>query len=291
MLSTRARVSAIATANSGDNSGSQYSSNSVTGTYTYSSDQYLLAGFNYGFGFDASAGRTSTQTNQLGNESVTESSGAMGVNHRANRIWLIGRASTLNLGMAQGASVQVSGPEQGSGTITHSLTSGISTHNLRGTTFVAMSASDSRSVVFHNLEKQGQAPDKPISAFQNISLSFSRNYYLNRFSDTAGELSYTSNRIDTNYANVRQVEVNSVSRATVHYRHSRLFTVYGMSLQSDLTYSNTQTKQGRPTEETTLHGGIFYTIGQLVTSLNLDVTKNAGSIPNYGLRFLATRSF
>jgi len=292
MLSTRARVTALATADAGDNNGLTYSNNSVSGTYSYTSDQYLLAGFNYGFGFNASSSRQSSQTDkQLGSETTVETNSGVGLTHRANRTWLVGRASSLNLGLAQGASAQLSGQTQGSGSITHSVSTGLSTHNLRGTTFVSMTASDSRSVIFKSLVKEGTEQTTPISEFQNISVSLSRNYFINRFSDMSGELAYTSNRVRSSFAGFDQTEVNNGSRAALHYQHSRLFTVYGMSLQSDLTYSNSEAKEGRLGEEVNLYNKIYYAIGQLVTSLNLGVSKNAGTTPRYSLFFRATRSF
>ena len=293
MMSTRARVTALATASSGNSNEQSYSNNSMSGTYTYSSDQYLLAGFNYGYGFNGTASRLSSQTkDKLNNEDTNvETNSGVGVSHRANRTWLVGRASSLNLGLAQGAAAQVSGKTQGSGTITHSLSSGLATHTLRGTTFLSLAASDSRSVIFHNLTKDNEPQTTPITEFQNISLSLSRTHYLNRYSDMSGELAFASNRINSSFAGVDQSEINSGSRAALHYQHSRLFTVYGMSLQSDLTYSNSQSKEGRLAEDVTLYNKIYYSIGQLITSLNLTVAKNAGSTPRYSLFFRATRSF
>jgi len=292
MLSTRARVTAIATASAGDSDGQTYSNNSVSGSYSYNSDQYLLAGFNYGFGLNATASRQATQSDkELGAESNVESSSGAGVTHRANRSWLVGRASSLNLGLAQGASAQTSGQLQGSGNISHSVSTSLSTHNLRGITFVSISASDSRGVIFSNLAKEGETQNTPISEFQNISLSLSRNYYINRFSNMSGDASYTSNRIHSTSSGFSQTEINNGTRASVRYQHSRIFSVYGMSLDSDITYSNAESKEGRLAEETSFNNKILYSIGQLITSLDLKAAKTAGGPPQYQLYFRATRTF
>jgi len=292
MLSTRARVNALASASSGDDDGTTHAENSVSGSYTYNSEQYLMAGFNYGFGFTASANRLSQQTDgQFTSENTVETNSGFGISHRANRTWLVGRASSLNLGLAQGLSAQLSGKTKGSGSITHSASSGLSTHTLHGTTFISVAASDSRSTVFQSLTESEQTQQPPRSQFQNISLNLSRTHYINRYSNMGGEMAYTSNRVNSNASGTYQSEINTGSHVTLHYQHSRLFTIYGMSLQSDLRYANTEGKEGRIAENTALSNKIYYSIGKLVTTLDFRVDRNAGGNPQYTLNFRATRSF
>lgn len=278
-MSTRVRVDAQATATQSEDETGQSTNTTQSTAISYSSDQYLLSGFDYSWAANAAASASSSKS-EFGSEgSKSEQNFSTGVNHRASRFWVVGRASTLNLGLAQGAGLFQAQPSgDGAETLSHSASMGLSTRGLNGTTFTSLGMSDSRSF-----------SEELDTEFQQANATVSRNQLLNRFSTVNGSVSLNSSKVSSGRAPTR---ISSNARAFARYQHFRFLSVYGMTLASDIGWAKElDAATTNNSEDISWNNKVDYYIGRLSLSWTLNATKNGNAQPNYTFFFRATRSF
>jgi len=274
-VSTRVRLNGNASAIINDDSTKQTSSVSENGTLSFSSEQYSLLGYNYSYGLGLSL---SNSNNETSSGSTDSQSVSLGLNHRASRSWNVGRASNLNFGISQGGSIatEFDNDSEPTRNISHSLNVGISTRGRSGTTFVAISFSDTRS--FSDVE----------SEFQQLALTMSRTHTISRsssFSATGSAQASTQSG-----SNVETKSIMNV-RVAARYRNSRFLGVYGMPYSTNITYSRPIVDNEIGKEIIDWENRVEYSIGLLSTGMTVTARKNGNLDPTFTLFFRATRTF
>ncbi len=276
-----------------------------SGTLSYTSEQYLLGGFNYSFGLGLGLGaayiKTESDTTGGGdNNTINEARDSASVNasfgHSASRSWVVGRASSVNMGFSQSLGAGSStGAKEPNYSLGHSVNAGWSTRHLRGSTYGSLSVSDARTYSEFDTEFQQVQADlnhtrtmSRVSAMlASVALGWSRQ--AQDFVDGGGtpppsqfnqDLASSSS---TNYL-----------RVISSYRNSRLFGIYPLRLLARVRYtaSNLQSKE-EGIDKSTLQGDakFSYRIGLLTTSLTLDATYNLVGTTTYGANFQVSRAF
>ena len=270
----------------------------------YSSEQYLLGGFNYNFGvgFGVAANYTSqeskiTDSNDTVSEETTDSvSGNANFGQGFSRNWIVGRASSVNFGFAQSISGGSSSEaDEPSYTLGHSLSSGWSTRHLRGSTYGSLTLSDSRS--FSDIETEFQQLQADLNHSRSLSrvsaLLASLSLGWSRQAQDLGGLEDNQLPAETD-SSFESSDSTNYLRLLGSYRNSRLFGVYPFRLLTRLRYtaSNLDDKEEGFDKSTVDWDAKFsYNIGLLTTSLTLDATYNFVGASNFGVNFQIGRVF
>jgi len=283
-----------------------------SGTISYTSEQYILAGFNYSFGLGLGLGAAyinsaNDNTGTVGNNgnignngdtgNVEDSRDSVAVNssfgHSASRNFVVGRASSMSLGFSQsmgaGTSTDATEPNFSLG---HSINTGWNTRHLRGSTYGSLSMSDSRTYSEFNSE------------FQQIQADLNHTRTINRVSALLASVALGWSRqvqeatviADPAFDNLNSNPSSSTNylRFISSYRNSRLFGIYPLRLLARLRYtaSNLQDKNEGINKSTVEGDAKFsYRIGLLTTSLTFDATYNLVGTSNYGANFQISRAF
>ena len=275
-----------------------------SGTLSYSSEQYLLGGFNYNFGLGFGVGtayinveRDNTNSPEpVEDEKRDSTTGSTSFGHSLSRTWVAGRASTVNLGLSQNLGAGISTEDDSTRySFGHSLTAGWSTRHLNGSTYGSFSASDART--FSNIN----------SDFQQIQADLNHARTLSRVSAMLASLavgwSRQAQELDDAGDNQDPVQTapgfdssssTNYFRFLTSYRNSRMFGIYPLRFLARLRYiASNLDEEDEGFANSTVEGDakFSYNIGLLTTSLTLDATYNLTGTSNYGINFQISRAF
>jgi len=282
-----------------------------SGTISYTSEQYILGGFNYSFGIGLGLGAayinaasdTTGNTGgaggaggagDAGNVEATRESVALNTSfgHSASRTFVVGRASSVTFGLSQslgaGTSTEAKEPNFSLG---HSINAGWNTRHLRGSTYGSLSMSDARTYSEFSTEFQQMQADlnhtrtiNRVSAMlASVALGWSRQVQDSSVVADAAANTEINSSSTTNYL-----------RFISSYRNSRLFGIYPLRLLARLRYTASDIQDKKEgIDKSTVEGDakFSYRIGLLTTSLTFDATYNLVGTTNYGANFQISRAF
>ena len=282
-FTTRLKFNGTATFGARDTDDSQSLSSSESAALSYNSDQYLIAGFNYGWNTVGSIGNSNNETD---GEKQDRQSASASLGHRASRNWMLSRTTSMNTGFAQSGSATVSNQNGGelatNGSelnwgISHSANVGLNFRGRRGSTFLSMNVSDSRNY--------GEEKD---AAFQMINGVISRNLLINRLSSMQGSATVQATRQEVTDADTT---TSKSAFATGSYAHSRAFGVYALRFNSSLSFQRTYDEYDVSKDTFDWNNRFDYRVGLLDSSLMVRMVKSSGTNPTTSVNFRASRSF
>lgn len=271
------------------------SANASLGT-SYSSDQYSILGFQYGWNVGAGAGGSTSNTQTTGgdssssdeNSSETTSNVGLNAGHSASRNWSLGRATSLGLSISQSVGGSTNDKNRGSFSVGTGVGLSGTTRGNSGSTFGGISLSHSYSESDSDSPQGGGATKTKTEAFFG-SINFSRNQTLNRLSAlTANAGLQWSQSSQSNQI----VTTTSTANASLNYRHMRAFGIYALRFDSNATYSATLITNSDQLVTVSWYNSFQYNVGLLDMALDIDFDKASNSSQASGsLRFRATRTF
>ena len=154
---------------------------------------------------------------------------------------------------------------------------GLNFRGIRGSTFLALNVSDSRS-----FSKQKDA------AFQMVNGVLSRNYLINRLSSMQGSATLQFSRQE---ASDTDTSSNKSAYATGSYSHSRALGVYALQFNSSVSLQRSFDETDASQDSLDWENRFDYRVGLLDSSLVVRVIKSSGISPTTSVNFRATRRF
>jgi len=242
------RFNANIDVSSTDNNDDQAVTSKERGGVLYQSDILdIFSGFTYQWYASGSAQNQNTEDESL--QSLAASLG-----HDANKLWLLGEASTLRLSLSQSINEnqQTGDADSSIQRLDHSASLGWDQTKWGGTTLVQMTVRDGRD--FGDSEAEEQFVN-----FQAV-----RNQPINRSSSLSGNLTVQSvhRKFDSN----SDGDTVTTTTGQLNYRHSRIFGVPQLHFLSDLRISKAATDAGDDRAE--WENRLDYNIGLLDISLS-----------------------
>ena len=259
---------------------------------SYSSDQYSVLGFMWGWNVGGGAGGSKTSSNQTGGDPAAEdntsdSSASVGVNagHHASGSWSVGRATVLGVSFSQSVSETVNDQGLGGVGAGTSLSFSGTKRGESGSSFLGVNASTSYS------ESQTKTNDT-VTTLSSLSyfwsLNASRNQTINRLSAITANagLQWSLQQVTDN-----DNAINRSANLNLNYRHLRAFGIYSLNYNSNAAYS-LLFNEGEDRQASMFWDNSFqYTVGLLDMALDIELNKEGNGTSRGSLRFRATRSF
>ena len=282
-FTTHLRFNGIATFGATDTDASQSLRSTESGSLSYNSDQYLVEGFDYSWN---TVGTASNSNDQSDTEKQDRQSVSLSLGHRASRNWALGHTTSMTTGLSQSgfstATNQHGGTNATDGNdvtwgLSHSANMGLNFRGIRGSTFLALNVSDSRS---YNKQKD--------AAFQMVNGVLSRNYLINRLSSMQGSATIQFSRQEASDADTSS---NKSAYATGSYSHSRALGVYALQFNSSVSLQRSFDETDASQDSLDWENRFDYRVGLLNSSLVVRVIKSSGISPTTSVNFRATRRF
>ena len=257
---------------------------------SYSSDQYSILGFQYGWNVGGGVGGTTSSTKTSGgssenDSSETSSSVGLNVGHNASRSWSVGRTTVLGLSLSQSLGESVNDKGRGGFGLGTGLSFSGSTRGESGSSFAGISLSHSYSE--SDSEQQGVViTAKSESLF--ASLNISRNQTINRLSAVTANAGVQASR---QVISDQDPAINRTGNANLSYRHLRVFGIYALLYNSTAGYSLLFNPDEDNIASMFWNNSFQYNVGLLDMALDVDLNKEGNGSTRGSLRFRATRSF
>ena len=242
------RFAASLDVSSTDNNDEQAVASKERGGVLYQSDILdIFSGFTYQWYASGAAQNQNTEDEAI--QSLTAKLG-----HDANKLWILGEASTLRLSLSQSAneSMQTGDADSSVQRLDHSASLGWDQTNWGGTTLVQLAVRDGRD--FGDSESEEQFVN-----FQAV-----RNQPIGRSSSLSGNLTIQS--VHRKFSSVPGDNTVTTTTGQINYQHSRIFGIPQLHFLSDLRISKAASDEGNDRAE--WENRLDYTIGLLDISLS-----------------------
>lgn len=253
-----------------DNDEDQVTTSRERGGVLYQSDILeIFSGFTYQWYASGSGQNQETQ-----DESIQTLSAKLG--HDANKLWVLGEASTLRLSLNQSIdeNSQTGDADSSIQHLDNSASLGLDQTNWGGTTMVQLTVRDGRDF----------GDSDAVEDFVNFQAV--RNQPINRVSSLSGNLTVQS--VHRTFNSLNTTDTVTTTTGQINYRHSRLFGVYQLHFLSDLRISKAATDATNDRAE--WENRLDYNIGLLDISLSWRRIDTDGE--DFDLVYLqATRRF
>jgi len=265
-----------------ESNGMQTVATSEAANIGYTSNRYLIAGFDYSWQANGQASNSTTSVDN-GIEQKTDDvqNYGAGLGHNASKNWRVGQASSLGLSLSQSfAESKSSSEDEASKSLSHGAGMTWSQRGKRGSTYGNANFNDSRTR--STLD----------SRFQQFGLSLSQDWTINQLSNVSSSASYQASRSVQEQSGIAGEEATlyrSVN-GNIGYSHSRPFGIYNLGFNSRLTGSK-QINSPTPSTQWDWDSRFDYSLGKLDASVNFRIIQSGAGSRTSSLFFRATRNF
>ena len=274
-------LNASASVGTSDNEASQTLSTSQAVSLSYSGKRYQFDGFNYGWGWGSSVSNSTSKTESGGVSNTSDrQNSSLNIGHNLGKTWAVSRTSSLSGSFSQSASGNKNSESDVVGkSLSHGASLGWNMRGTRGSAYVALQASDSRTYG----EKD--------AIFNQVSLNLSSDVTFNRLSNMSGNATVQASNGETENDSGDVIKTESKSAVgSLSYRHTRPFGIYNLNFTAAVNAS-TQLDTSTPSTSWRAESTFSYALGLLSTSLNFRVSESAGGTMSKSMNFQATRTF
>lgn len=267
---------------SSEGGGVQTVTTSEAANIGFTSNRYLISGFDYSWQSSVQASNSTTSLDDGVDQTTKDvQSYGVGLGHSASTNWRLGQASSLGFSVSQSLSGSKSSTDE---VASKSLNQGVSMtwsrRGKRGSTYAGANFNDSRTRSSLN------------SRFQQFGLNMSQDWTVNQLSSVNGSVSYQASRSVQENLNAPgdQSTLYRTVNGNMAYSHSRPFGIYNLVFFSRLTGSK-EINSPTPTSQLDWDNRFDYSLGKLDTSLNFRIIQSGAGSRTSSLFFRATRNF
>lgn len=270
------RLIANALVSVSESAGTKAVSSSESANMNYFSQQFFVGGFSWNWN---SALGLSNSNNDIDGVKDSQQNGSISLGHSFNRIWAIGRVSTLNFAFTQNGSISKSSeldqPIYGLG---HGAGLGWSRRTATSGTFANMSVSDSRTT------------GEDSTTFQQLSYQLTQRNTLSRVSSLSANIVYQTSRQDLPESQGESTNPETLSGSAT-YTNSRMFGIYPLRFSTTLSYNKRLSGGAKDAARTQSESRLDYRVGLLTTALTLRIMQVEGGTTSESIIFTLTRTF
>ena len=274
-LTRRLRLLTTALINASDSGGSRSVSSSESANLNYFSQQFFVGGFSWNW--NSSMG-LSNSNNDVDGLKTSQQNASVGIGHSFNRYWVIGRTSTVNIGLTQNGNVTKSSEvDQAVYGVGHGLGLGWSRRGISSGSFANLSLTDART------------SGEESTTFQQLNLQLTQRNTLSRVSALSANVMFQASKQDIP-GDQTDSDPKTLS-ATASYTNSRTFGIYPLRFSTSLSYNKRLSKGANDSETTESDSRLDYQVGLLTTSMSYRIMRIKGGTLSETINFALTRTF
>lgn len=270
------RMLMSATISASETAGTKTLSSSESANLNYYSQQFFVGGFSWNW---STGMGLSNSNNDINGQKESQQNGSVNLSHSFNRMWAIGRISSVNFGFSQNGSVSKNSEiDEETYGVSHGLGLGWSRRTATSGTFANLSLSDSRT------------SGENSTTFQQLSAQLTQRHVLSRVSSLSANVVYQASKQDLPEQN-EQSNPETLS-ASAAYANSRMFGIYPLRFNTSLTYNKRLSGENASNSgRTQSNSRLDYRVGLLTTSLSFRIIQSEGGTTSESLNFTLTRTF
>ncbi|MBL1275556.1 MAG: hypothetical protein COB30_005675 [Ectothiorhodospiraceae bacterium] len=280
-LTRSLNLNASASLGTSDGGGAQTLSTSQVANISYTGGHGRYASFSYSWQWAAGLSNSATRTETSGvSLSTSQQSYNAGIGHNIGSSWRVGRASNISASVSQSVTGSESTEIDGvTSSLTHGASTSWNTRGRRGSTYVSMRLSDSRSY------------SEEETAYNDFGFNVVSDYTVNRVSSFSGSINFSASQNQlVDDAGEDVTDGSRILNGGLSYRNSRPFGIYNLQFSSKLIGSK-QIDSDVPTTAVRIESLFRFSLGLLATTLGARISESAGGVVTKSMNFQATRSF